>query len=65
MRLPTLPPDGTAGGPVLVGYLNDLVGGHRLGEMLSLTGIVACVIALTLAAYTNRCAKFLPAAEPL
>ena len=56
---------GTAGGPVLVGYLNDLAGGHRLGRMLSLTGIVACVLALALAAYTNRCAKILPVAEPL
>ncbi len=30
---------GTVGGPVLVGYLNDLAGGHRLGRVLSVTGL--------------------------
>ena len=48
---------GTAGGPVLVGYLNDLAGGHSLGRVLSLTGLVSCLAALALAAYTDRCAK--------
>ena len=55
---------GTAGGPVLVGYLNDLAGGHSLGRVLSLTGLVSCLAALALAAYTDRCAKSLPAAAP-
>lgn len=55
---------GTAGGPVLVGYLNDLAGGHRLGQALSLSGLTACVVALALAAYTDRCARALPAVGP-
>ena len=48
---------GTAGGPALVGYLSDLAGGHSLGRVLSLTGLVACLGALALAAITDRRAK--------
>jgi len=48
---------GTAGGPALVGYLSDLSGGHSLGRVLSLTGLVACTCALGLAAFTDRRAR--------
>ena len=46
---------GTAGGPALVGYVNDLVGGsaaHHLARVLSTTGLVATLSAVAIAGLT-------------
>ena len=46
---------GTAGGPALVGYLNDLAGGATsgaLGRVLTVTGVVATFAAAAIAALT-------------
>ena len=55
---------GTAGGPALVGYLNDLAGGPtagRLGTILGLTGAVATATASLIAWFTLTRVARLPA----